>query len=77
MDADAIIVIGLKLLLVLFLVLLNGFFVAAEFAIVKVRDTQLVSLVAAGGPLNGVSRGRVGAWGGGASLSSLHCCSPS
>jgi len=45
---DAIIVIGLKLLLVLFLVLLNGFFVAAEFAIVKIRDTQLVGLVAAG-----------------------------
>ena len=30
--------------LVLFLVLLNGFFVAAEFAIVKVRRTQLESL---------------------------------
>lgn len=35
-------------LLVLFLVLLNGFFVAAEFAIVKVRDTQLVGLVQRG-----------------------------
>jgi len=32
-----------KFLLVLFLVLLNGFFVAAEFALVKVRDTQLQS----------------------------------
>jgi CBS domain containing-hemolysin-like protein len=48
MDSDAIIVIALKLLLVLFLVVLNGFFVAAEFAIVKIRDTQLIGLVAAG-----------------------------
>jgi CBS domain containing-hemolysin-like protein len=31
-------------LLVVVLVLLNGFFVAAEFAIVKVRDTQLQPL---------------------------------
>jgi CBS domain containing-hemolysin-like protein len=31
----------LNLLLIAFLVFLNGFFVAAEFAIVKVRDTQL------------------------------------
>ncbi len=30
--------------LVFFLVFLNGFFVAAEFAIVKIRDTQLVTL---------------------------------
>ncbi len=30
--------------LVVFLVFLNGFFVAAEFAIVKIRDTQLISL---------------------------------
>jgi CBS domain containing-hemolysin-like protein len=35
-------------LLVVVLVLLNGFFVAAEFAIVKVRDTQLQPLVAKG-----------------------------
>lgn len=48
MDPNATIVLGLKLLLVLFLVLLNGFFVAAEFAIVKIRDTQLAGLVAAG-----------------------------
>jgi len=38
----------LNLLVVAFLVFLNGFFVAAEFAIVKVRDTQLEPLVAAG-----------------------------
>ncbi len=30
--------------LVVFLVFLNGFFVAAEFAIVKIRDTQLIAL---------------------------------
>lgn len=48
MDTDAIIVIALKLFLVLFLVLLNGFFVAAEFAIVKIRDTQLIGLVTSG-----------------------------
>ncbi len=35
-----------KLLLVVVLVLLNGFFVAAEFALVKIRDTQLDTLVA-------------------------------
>src|SRR2546425_7176279 len=38
----------LKLLLVLGLVLVNGFFVAAEFALVKVRETQLDTLVAKG-----------------------------
>src|SRR5205823_4522526 len=36
------------LLLVAFLVFLNGFFVAAEFAIVKIRDTQLHPLVQRG-----------------------------
>ncbi len=48
MDPNAIFLVVLKLLLVLFLVLLNGFFVAAEFAIVKIRETQLFGLVAAG-----------------------------
>lgn len=38
----------LKMLLVAFLVFLNGFFVAAEFAIVKIRDTQLQPLVVKG-----------------------------
>ena len=36
------------ILLALFFVLLNGFFVAAEFALVKVRSTQIDPLVAAG-----------------------------
>lgn len=48
MDWHALIWIGLKLLAVLLLVLLNGFFVAAEFALVKVRDTQLNPLIARG-----------------------------
>src|SRR6201987_2509468 len=39
-------IIFLKLLAVVFLVLLNGFFVASEFAIVKVRASQVDSLAA-------------------------------
>ena len=35
----------LKVFAVFVLVLLNGFFVAAEFALVKIRDTQLQSLI--------------------------------
>ena len=38
----------LKMLLVAFLVFLNGFFVAAEFAIVKIRSTQLEPLLVKG-----------------------------
>ena len=41
-------VILLKLAVVMFLVLLNGFFVASEFAIVKVRSSQLDALVEEG-----------------------------
>jgi CBS domain containing-hemolysin-like protein len=41
-------VILLKLAVVMFLVLLNGFFVASEFAIVKVRASQLDALVEEG-----------------------------
>ncbi len=39
---------GLKLLAVLVLVLANGFFVAAEFALVSVRKTRIYELVARG-----------------------------
>ncbi len=48
MNLDAAILIVLKVLAVLALVLLNGFFVAAEFALVRVRETQLDMLVAKG-----------------------------
>ena len=40
--------IGLLVLAVAVLVFLNGFFVAAEFALVKLRDTQLEPLIAKG-----------------------------
>ena len=41
-------IIILKLLAIVFLVLLNGFFVASEFAIVKVRASQLEALATRG-----------------------------
>jgi len=44
----AIILVVLKILAVFSLVLLNGFFVAAEFALVRIRETQLDILVAKG-----------------------------
>ena len=47
-SAGDIIAVGLKILLVLGLIAVNGFFVAAEFALVKVRATQLDTLVARG-----------------------------
>lgn len=50
----------LKVLLVLGLVFLNGFFVASEFAIVKVRDTQLDTLVVKGNRRAKVARKLVG-----------------
>ncbi|MFD2369246.1 hemolysin family protein [Brevibacillus sp. GCM10020057] len=40
--------LAVNLLLVLFLVFLNGFFVAAEFSLVKVRQTRLTQLVSEG-----------------------------
>src|SRR5438552_2158749 len=48
MNWDALINDGLKILAVLALVLLNGFFVAAELALVRIRDTQLDTLAAKG-----------------------------
>lgn len=48
MDWNTAILIVLKLLAVVALVLLNGFFVAAEFALVKVRRTQLEPLARRG-----------------------------
>ena len=42
------VLIVLKVLALLVLVLLNGFFVAAELALVRIRDTQLEALVAKG-----------------------------
>ena len=56
MDWDAIISVGLKILAVILLVLLNGFFVAAEFALVKVRDTQLEPFVSKGNKRAKVAR---------------------
>jgi len=47
MDGDFSIIL-LKILAVVGLVALNGFFVAAEFALVKIRDTQLNALVTQG-----------------------------
>ena len=47
MSPEAVHII-LKILLVLALVVINGFFVAAEFALVKIRGTQLDTLVVKG-----------------------------
>ena len=48
MESNPVINLALKILAVILLVLLNGFFVAAEFALVKVRDTQLNPLIRRG-----------------------------
>ena len=45
--SDTVLIV-LKILALLALVLLNGFFVAAELALVRIRDTQLEALVAKG-----------------------------
>jgi CBS domain containing-hemolysin-like protein len=45
MEASTFIGFTLKILAVILLVLLNGFFVASEFALVKLRDTQLRPLI--------------------------------
>ena len=41
--------VGLEILIVLALVLANGFFVATEFALVKIRGSQLRPLMKTGG----------------------------
>ncbi len=48
MNWDTAILTALKILAVFVLVLLNGFFVATEFALVRIRETQLNTLVARG-----------------------------
>jgi CBS domain containing-hemolysin-like protein len=48
LDESGILEIVLNLILVLFLVVLNGFFVAAEFSLVKVRATRLSQLASEG-----------------------------
>src|SRR3989442_9252655 len=48
MSGDSAMSVVLKLLAVGALVSLNGFFVAAELALVKIRDTQLDTLVLKG-----------------------------
>jgi CBS domain containing-hemolysin-like protein len=52
-DAGTVI---LKLLSILVLVFLNGFFVAAEFALVKIRGTQLETLIDEGNKTAAVAR---------------------
>lgn len=49
-------VIALKLLAILVLVFLNGFFVAAEFALVKIRGSQLEPLAEEGNKTAGLAR---------------------
>src|SRR5512137_565052 len=48
MDWDKVFLIAVKIAAVAVLVLLNGFFVAAEFALVKIRDTQLLPQIRLG-----------------------------
>jgi len=48
MNWEELISVLLKIFAVLLLVVLNGFFVAAELALVRIRDTQLSALVAKG-----------------------------
>ncbi|WP_232698256.1 hemolysin family protein [Brevibacillus daliensis] len=48
MEADSFVVTSAKLLFVIFLVFLNGFFVATEFALVKVRESRITQLITEG-----------------------------
>jgi len=49
-----------QLILALFLVVLNGFFVAAEFAFVRIRGTSVDQLVEEGRPGSGTLQSGVG-----------------
>ena len=57
MDGQAVIFIALKIIAVLALVVLNGLFVAAELAMVRIRDSQLASLTAKGNRKAKTARG--------------------
>ncbi|MBO8170330.1 MAG: HlyC/CorC family transporter [Bacillaceae bacterium] len=56
MPLDTFIIVTLNIILVLFLVFLNGFFVAAEFAMVKVRETRVTQLAEEGNRKAAVAR---------------------
>jgi CBS domain containing-hemolysin-like protein len=57
MSSDAVMKVGLQVLAVLVLVAINGFFVAAEFALVKIRETQLSPMIKQGHRRARVARG--------------------
>jgi CBS domain containing-hemolysin-like protein len=57
---DSPMLIAVKLFAVVILVFLNGFFVAAEFALVKIRDTQLEPLIRKGSRSARVARKIIG-----------------
>jgi len=48
MEGGSLLLDGLRLLAVLLLVLANGFFVAAEYALIRVRHTRVEELIASG-----------------------------
>ncbi len=60
MGSESLIGIVLKILLVAGLIAFNGFFVAAEFALVKIRETQLDELVLRGNRRAGIARAIIG-----------------
>jgi CBS domain containing-hemolysin-like protein len=60
MGLESLIGIVLKIFLVAGLIALNGFFVAAEFALVKIRETQLDELVLRGNRRARIARAIIG-----------------
>jgi CBS domain containing-hemolysin-like protein len=60
MSAHPVIALTLKIVLVLGLVVVNGFFVAAEFALVRIRETQLEGLAIKGDRRARVARSIIG-----------------